>query len=137
MSPAWCRWACAAWARPAPARKPTQKPGGSHLIPAREIHAHGIGVVLDKIPEGASVFISIDVDGLDPSIIPAVLGREPGGLTYTQVTDVIAGVAARARIAGAALVELMPERDVDGLGTQTAARIVCNLLGHIVRQDTA
>jgi agmatinase len=107
---------------------------GSRIVTAREIHAHGVEAALRHIPEGAKVVVTLDCDGLDPSIMPGVAARTPGGLTYTQVIDLIAGTARRARIAGFDLVELYPSADIDGLSAITAARLVVNAIGAIVRQ---
>lgn len=67
-------------------------------------------------------------------IVPGVAARTPGGLTYTQVIDLIAGLGRRARIAGFDLVELYPPADIDGLSALTAARLLVNVIGTIVRQ---
>ena len=106
---------------------------GVSFVPARDLHASGIGQVLEQIPAGAEVLVSLDVDGLDPTIMPAVIGPAPGGLTYWQMVELLHGLASKARIAGFAMVEFMPARDVQGLGALTAARIVCNALGLIAR----
>ena len=108
---------------------------GSHLVTAREIHAEGVGAALCRIPEGARVVVTLDCDGLDPGIMPGVAARTPGGLSYTQTIDLIAGLGKRARIVGFDLVELYPPADVDGLSALTAARILVNAIGAIVRQD--
>lgn len=107
---------------------------GAHIIRAQELHARGIASVLDLIPEGTEVLVSVDCDGLDPSIMPAVIGPAPGGLMYWQVVELLQGVAAKARIACFDMVEFMPERDMQGLGALTAARIVCNAIGLIARR---
>lgn len=107
---------------------------GSRFITAREVHAHGVDAALRHIPEGARVVVTLDCDGLDPGIMPGVAARTPGGLTYTQVIDLIAGVGRRARIAGFDLVELYPPADIDGLSALTAARLLVNAIGTIVRQ---
>lgn len=107
---------------------------GSRFITAREVHAHGVDAALRHIPEGARVVVTLDCDGLDPGIMPGVAARTPGGLTYTQVIDLIAGVGRRARIAGFDLVELYPPADIDGLSALTAARLLVNAIGAIVRQ---
>ncbi|MBW8787334.1 MAG: arginase family protein, partial [Rhizobium leguminosarum] len=86
------------------------------------------------IPEGAQVVVTLDCDSIDPSIMPGVAARTPGGLTYTEVIDLIAGLGRRARIAGFDLVELYPPADIDGLSALTAARILVNAVGAIVRQ---
>jgi agmatinase len=107
---------------------------GSRFVTAREVHANGVDAALQRIPEGAQVVITLDCDGLDPGIMPGVAARTPGGLTYTQAIDLIAGVGKRARIAGFDLVELYPPADIDGLSALTAARLLVNAIGTIVRQ---
>lgn len=108
---------------------------GSRFVTAREVHAMGVDAALRHIPEGARVIVTLDCDGLDPGIMPGVAARTPGGLTYTQTIDLIAGVGRRARIAGFDLVELYPPADIDGQSAGTAARLLVNAIGTIVRQD--
>ncbi len=110
---------------------------GAKLISAREVHRSGVQPALQHIPDGANVIVCLDCDGLDPSIMPGVIGRAPGGLSYWQVVDLLEGVASKARIAGMALVEFMPERDLDGIGALTAGRIVATAMGLISRQVQA
>lgn len=107
---------------------------GSHLVTAREIHAAGVEAALRLIPEDARVVITLDCDGLDPGIMPGVAARSPGGLTYTETIDLIAGVGRRAWIAGFDIVELAPAADVGNLSALTAARLVVNAIGAVVRQ---
>lgn len=52
---------------------------GAHLIPAYELHEVGIQAILDRIPDNSNYYISIDADGIDPSIMPGVDGSAPGG----------------------------------------------------------
>jgi len=107
---------------------------GSHLVTAREIHAAGVEAALRLIPEDARVVITLDCDGLDPGIMPGVAARSPGGLTYTETIDLIAGVGRRAWIAGFDIVELAPAADFGNLSALTAARLVVNAIGAVVRQ---
>lgn len=107
---------------------------GSRFVTAREVHAHGVEAALGHIPQGARVVVTLDCDGLDPSIMPGVAAPTPGGLTYTQAVDLIAGLGKRARIVGFDLVELYPPADIEGLSALTAARLVVNAIGAIVRQ---
>jgi agmatinase len=107
---------------------------GSRFVTAREVHAQGVEVALRHIPEGALVVVTLDCDSLDPGIMPGVAARTPGGLTYTQAIDLIAGLGRRARIAGFDLTELHPAADIDGLSALTAARLLVNGIGAIVRQ---
>lgn len=107
---------------------------GVHFFSAHDVHRLGVEQVLDRLPAGGDVFITVDVDGLDPSIVPGVIGPEPGGLTYFQAIEVIDGVAERARIAGFDLVEFVADRDVNGIGALTAFRLVAHAIGRISRQ---
>lgn len=107
---------------------------GAKFVTAHELHGKGIDAALQLIPEGSKVIICIDVDALDPSLVPGVIGRGPGGLTYYQVVDLIKGVAARGEIAAMDFVEFMPERDVDGIGALTVARLVTTAMGVLARQ---
>jgi agmatinase len=84
---------------------------GSKLITSYALHDQGIATVTDHIEPGAKVFISIDCDGIDPAVLPAVNMPTPGGLTYEDMIRILRGVAAKAEIAGLAMVEYVPARD--------------------------
>ena len=104
------------------------------FVTAREVAMHGIQPALDAIPSGANLLITLDCDALDPAVIPGVMARSPGGLTYWQTVELLHGAARRARIAAFDLVEFMPERDIGRLGALTAARLLVNAIGLIGRQ---
>jgi agmatinase len=107
---------------------------GVGFVSGREVARDGIGRALAMIPEGAEVVICLDCDALDPGIMPAVIGRTAGGLSYEQVLALVEGVAAKARIAGFDMVEFMPGRDIDGQGGMVAAQLLAAVLGVIARQ---
>ena len=69
-----------------------------------------------------------------PSLVPGVIGPEPGGLTYFQAIEIIDGVADRATIVGFDVVEFVPERDVNGIGALTTFRLAAHAIGRISRQ---
>ncbi len=108
---------------------------GVTFVPAREVAETGIARALSLIPEGARVVICLDVDALDPAIMPAVIGRTAGGLSYWQVFELIAGVAAKARIVAFDMVEFMPDRDIDGQGALVAAQLLAGTIGILARQE--
>ena len=101
---------------------------GVSFFSARTIAAEGIASVVDLIEPDTNVIVALDIDGLDPAIVPGVIGRAPGGLTYWQMTELLQGVHARAHLSAFSLVEFMPERDVDDLGALVAARIIANAM---------
>jgi agmatinase len=107
---------------------------GVNFVSACDLHRLGVEAALGLIPEGSDIIICIDADALDPSLVPGVIGRAPGGLSYYQVVDLIKGAAGRGRIAAMDFVEFMPERDVDGIGALTFARVITTALGIIARQ---
>lgn len=110
---------------------------GVTFVPAREVARQGSGRALAAIPEGAEVLVCLDVDALDPAIMPAVIGRTAGGLGYWDVLELFAGVATKARIVGVDMVEFMPERDIDGQGALVAAQLLAAILGLVARQGQA
>lgn len=107
---------------------------GVSFVPAGEVARDGVWRAVDLVPEGAEVVVCLDVDALDPAVMPAVIGRTAGGLSYWQVMELIGGVAERARIAGFAMTEFMPDQDIDGLGALVAAQLLTGVLGVIARQ---
>ena len=104
---------------------------GARIVTARDLHRDGIDAVRAHLPAGGACVITLDCDGLDPSVLPAVGAPAPGGLTYTQAVEVIAAVAKTARIAAFDLVEFVPGRDPDGLSARVAARLVTNVIGQL------
>lgn len=102
---------------------------GVRFFPAQSIAERGVQPVLEAIPTGAQVLFALDIDGLDPSVVPGVIGRAPGGLSYWQTIALLQGISAKASLAGFNLVEFLPEKDVDGLGALVCARIIANAIG--------
>lgn len=92
------------------------------------------GLPADFIPESfpANVYVTIDIDCLDPSIVPATGTPEPGGLGWYDLMDALRTIAAQRSISAFDLVELAP---VPGLHASdfTAARLVYNMMGIINR----
>jgi agmatinase len=115
---------------------------GAHLITSYAFHERGAEAVLDHIEPGSRVFISIDCDGIDPAILPAVNMPTPGGLTYEDMIQILQGVAAKAEIAGLAIVEYVPARDnqylLSGLVAARFASVAMGLaLGQSVTRSHA
>ncbi|MFW5679632.1 MAG: arginase family protein [Pseudomonadota bacterium] len=107
---------------------------GVELVTARELHRRGVSAVLDRIPHRRPIYLAIDVDGIDPTLVPGVLLPAFGGIDYNQMLELIHGLEARAPIVGASFVEYVPARDPHGLGALVIARLVCNVIAAIGRQ---
>lgn len=78
------------------------------------------------------VYISMDMDGLDPAFAPGVSHWEPGGLTVREVLDLIQSIGKP--IVGADVVEFNPQRDSSGLTAMVAAKIVKEIAGAMLQQ---
>jgi agmatinase len=81
---------------------------GSRFVTARGVHALGVEVALQHIPEEARVVVTLDCDSIDPGIVPGVAARTPGGLTYTQVIDLIAVLGDGLTLQGSTLSNFIP-----------------------------
>ena len=73
------------------------------------------------------IYLTLDLDGLDPSEAPGVSHHEPGGLTMRELLDVIDALPGP--IVGADVVELNPVRDVVGMTAMVGAKLVKEIAG--------
>lgn len=74
------------------------------------------------------IYLSIDIDVLDPAFAPGVAFQEPGGWTTRELFGAIKMVASSGRMIGADVVEAIPDRDPTGVTVKTANRCVAQLL---------
>lgn len=106
---------------------------GAHLVTSYEVHERGMQAVLDRIPAGGRYYLTIDLDGIDPAIAPAVAGPCPGGLNFPQMRTLIHGLVAKGRVVGMDVVEITPRADVNQITCITAGRFIVNMIGAAVR----
>jgi agmatinase len=107
-----------------------------NLFKARELHTpEGWQAALEHLQQiKGPVYLNIDLDVLDPGIMPGVGTPEPGGLTYYQTLTILAALARRGPVVGLDLVELAP---VPGQRTSefTAARLLYKAIGYIYQKQ--
>jgi agmatinase len=82
----------------------------------------------------SSVYISIDLDVMDPSEMPSVGTPEPGGLRWHDLLEILQGISARHQIVGFDLVELAPKEGPD-FASYTAARLAYTLIGYALQSQ--
>ncbi len=89
------------------------------------------GTLLEKLVASLSkeVYITVDLDVFDPSIMPAVTAPEPGGLTWQQVLAILEAVARQRRVVGFDLVELCPDEG-SSASEYLAAKLAYKLIGY-------
>ncbi len=106
---------------------------GAHLITAEELHEAGAEAILARIPAGGRYYVTLDMDGMDPSCAPAVAGPAPGGVTFRQARTLLRGLVRKGRVVGMDVVEITPARDLNQMTCITAGRLLVNLIGEAVR----
>ena len=83
------------------------------------------------VPEfDTPVYISFDIDALDPAFAPGVSHREPGGLSTRQALDLIGRL--RAPVLGADVVEFNPRMDSSGMTAMVCAKLVKEIAGRML-----
>ena len=78
------------------------------------------------------VYLSVDLDGIDPAFAPGVSHREPGGLSVRDVLSMIQSL--RGPIVGADVVEYNPSQDLGGVTASVAAKITREIAGAMLLQ---
>jgi arginase len=76
------------------------------------------------------LYITVDLDGLDPAFAPGVSHHEPGGLSTRDLINTIQAV--RAEIVGADIVELNPDRDPLGITAMVCAKLIKEIAAKIL-----
>ncbi|WP_018150762.1 agmatinase [Leeia oryzae] len=106
---------------------------GSSILSVRDVRKLGTEGVLAQIPKGGAYYITIDIDGFDPSIAPGTGTPSHGGFQYYEVLEIIQALAKRSKghIVGMDLVEVAPAYDPAGVTSILAAQLLMNSLGFI------
>ncbi|MGY6412058.1 MAG: arginase family protein [Alkalilacustris sp.] len=102
---------------------------GARIVTAEALDRDGPAAALAGLPAGMPVVVALDVDALDPAVMPAVMAPAAGGLGYRDVLGLLRAVAARGPVAGLVMTELVPEQDIDGQGVRLAAQLLTSALG--------
>ena len=104
---------------------------GSTILSVRQVRELGSQGVIDLIPDGVNYYITIDIDGFDPSIAPGTGTPSHGGFTYYEVMEVLQGVAHKGDVVGIDLCEVAPDYDPTGSTSILAAQVLMNLIGYV------
>lgn len=104
---------------------------GSDILSVRQVRKLGVEAVLARIPKNVDYYLTLDIDGFDPSIAPGTGTPSHGGFLYYEVLDLIDGLTKQGRIVGIDLVEVAPDYDHTGTTTILAAQILLNTIGRI------
>lgn len=101
---------------------------GVEIIEMRNVPA------LEKMKVQGPVYISFDMDVLDPAFAPGISHREPGGMSVREAITHLHAI--KGHVVGADLVEFNPAQDVSNVTAMVAAKLVKELLGIMIQQDS-
>jgi arginase len=112
------------------------------MNPHQRTQAERFGVEVIEVRNGQSetgldfggpLYLSLDLDVLDPAFAPGVSHHEPGGLSTRDVLRLIQGL--RAPIVGADIVEFNPRRDPVGITAMAAAKFLKEIAGRMLQRN--
>jgi agmatinase len=109
---------------------------GSKILSVRQARKLGAQGVLDTIPSGVRYYVTIDIDGFDPSIAPGTGTPSHGGFLYYEVMEILQGLVKKGDVVGVDLVEVAPAYDPSGITGFLAAQILLNFLGYIFEEKS-
>jgi arginase len=101
---------------------------GVEIIQMRNVPA------LEEMKVQGPVYISFDMDVLDPAFAPGISHREPGGMSVREAITHLHAI--KGHLVGADLVEFNPAQDVSNVTAMVAAKLVKELLGIMIQQDS-
>jgi len=104
---------------------------GSDILSVRQVREAGVAATAARVPAGADVYVTIDIDAFCPSIAPGTGTPSHGGFLYYEVLEMLQAIARKHRVVGIDLVEVAPDHDPGGVTSILAAQVLLNFLGFI------
>jgi agmatinase len=104
---------------------------GSDILSVRQVRKLGSEAVIERIPEGARYYVTIDIDAFCPSIAAGTGTPSHGGFLYYDVLEILQGLSKRGDVVGIDLVEVAPAYDPSESTQVLAAQLLLNFIGFI------
>ena len=111
------------------------KSQGSQIFTRQDIRQKGVDEIVEKLPPLGNVYVSIDIDGLDPSIAPGTGSPTVDGLLYYEVINLLKGITKKSNVVGFDIVEVNPMVDLSGQTCLLATTLILEFLGMIFDQS--
>ena len=108
---------------------------GSDILSVRQIRKLGIDAVLDRLPKNERFYVTIDIDGFDPSIASGTGTPSHGGFLYYEILELLDGLCRRGNIVGIDLVEVAPDYDPTESTSTLAAQLLLYLIGRMLHHN--
>ncbi|MEM1317439.1 MAG: agmatinase [Pseudomonadota bacterium] len=110
---------------------------GSDIMSVRQFRKLGPLGMAERVPKGERIYLTIDIDGFDPSIAAGTGTPSHGGFLYYEILEFLQALAKRNTIVGIDLVEVAPDYDPSGSTQILAAQVLLNVLGFIFHERAA
>ena len=110
------------------------KSQGSQIFTRQDIRQKGVDEIVEKLSALGNVYVSIDIDGLDPSIAPGTGSPTVDGLLYYEVINLLKGITKKSNVVGFDIVEVNPMVDLSGQTCLLATTLILEFLGMIFDQ---
>lgn len=108
---------------------------GNQVVTMDEFYDRGPRGLVEALPANAKVYVSIDIDVLDLSLVPGCVSAEPNGMAYAELRDTLFALAEHTEIIGFDLVEVNPQLDVGtGITSYLAAHTILEFIARICDQ---
>jgi agmatinase len=101
---------------------------GNVIVTTKDVRDKGVEQCLRAALPLKNVYLSVDVDGLDPSIAPGCSGSDPGGLYYEEALNIIEFVTSHANVVGYDITEVNPTIDPSDITAGLAAALTLQFL---------
>ncbi len=99
------------------------------IITSEQIHRQGVEWALAQVASSENIYITFDVDVMDPTLAPGTGTLEPDGLSFSEIDGLLKGVTSKGRLVGMDVVEVNPMRETSTRTEQTAIRLLIDTLG--------
>jgi agmatinase len=107
---------------------------GNVIKSPQQVRELGVKNILKDIPKGERIFVTLDIDALDPSVAHGTGTPSPGGFSYDEVKEMLEIIAKQGDVIGFDLVEVSPPYDPTGVTSLTAARLIMDFIMFILKE---
>lgn len=111
--------------------KVEQAPERVEILTVRRCRTEGVASVLEALPEAVPVYLTLDVNVLDPIYAPATTHPTPGGFTLDEIKTILHAVGSDREVVGMDVVEMDPARDIGSVTSIVVCHLVLAALGAI------
>ncbi|MFD1037280.1 agmatinase [Virgibacillus byunsanensis] len=107
---------------------------GNQIFSPQKVREITIEKIIESLPKGEKIFVTLDIDALDPAVAHGTGTPSPGGFSYDEVKWMLEKIADHGEVVGFDLVEVSPPYDPTGVTSLTAARLILDFMGYILKK---